>query len=191
MSIKAICAMAVFAASLGQAEAATYGARYIETIFGDVRVAELHKEENNEHEYDQLSSSDDPWGLKLFIPGMKSGDIFSLEDIWSSCILDEPMSCGGTGPYDFFDEDPIQFGGEYYYVQFSGPLAAGTRVNLWDIAEYGGHIYFTDDLYVDIRNRNTYFEIVDLAPVPLPATTALLPVGIGALAMMRKRRRPS
>lgn len=30
---------------------------------------------------------------------------------------------------------------------------------------------------------------IELAPVPLPATAALLPMGLGALAMMRRRRR--
>ncbi|TJZ85845.1 VPLPA-CTERM sorting domain-containing protein [Paracoccus hibiscisoli] len=38
--------------------------------------------------------------------------------------------------------------------------------------------------YVDLAIEN-----IQIAPVPLPASAALLPLGFGALAMMRKRRR--
>ena len=49
----------------------------------------------------------------------------------------------------------------------------------------GLHGYF----YVDEYSQFTILDIKDLAPVPLPSAIALLPLGLGALAFMRKRRR--
>lgn len=43
--------------------------------------------------------------------------------------------------------------------------------------------------YRDEYSQFTILYIKDLAPVPLPSAIALLPLGIGALAFMRKRRR--
>lgn len=53
------------------------------------------------------------------------------------------------------------------------------RMGLFDDGTYWGYGYET-----------AHFQLVaELAPVPLPASAALLPLGFGALAMMRKRRR--
>ena len=57
--------------------------------------------------------------------------------------------------------------------------------------------YFEPDDFLDLewRTGDSYawlllsIENVRVAPVPLPATAALLPVGLGALAMIRRRRR--
>lgn len=57
---------------------------------------------------------------------------------------------------------------------------------IWDGEE--GQIIYTSD------NRPYYEEVratLTPAPVPLPATVALLPFGIGAFAVMRRRRRQS
>ncbi|WP_103171623.1 hypothetical protein [Paracoccus sp. SY] len=49
-----------------------------------------------------------------------------------------------------------------------------------------GSLWYRDDDYpwsLDVSGT------IELAPVPLPATAALLPMGLGALALMRRRRR--
>lgn len=52
---------------------------------------------------------------------------------------------------------------------------------------------FFVDIYYHSGTWDQYvrldFQKVDVAPVPLPATTALLPLGIGALAALQKRRK--
>ncbi len=54
----------------------------------------------------------------------------------------------------------------------------------WD--GYSGSWRYYPDTYSVEQDTTISF---DLAPVPLPTTAALLPLGIGALAVMRKRRR--
>lgn len=41
----------------------------------------------------------------------------------------------------------------------------------------------------DLWEQHVVLDFKEIAPVPLPATVALLPLGIGALAVMRRRRR--
>lgn len=94
----------------------------------------------------------------------------------------------GTPP----DEDFLFAYADIWYVQGSSILGSKVAVNFWSGA--------TSDRYTSTDGRfewfsgeeNSYFEVVaapDMSPIPLPASAALLPLGIGALAMIRKRRK--
>lgn len=192
MTIRSFFLALAAAAGIGQAaDAATYNARYIETLYGDTDIVEYSPEEDGDivTHFDSLSSRDDRWGLGTLVPGMKPGDEFSFDVIGLGCAVG-PMTCDrGLDPYyGFFRDDPLHFGGENFYIRLDGKIAAGTAIEIWDIEAYHGHVFKGDGYEAHVRNRNTYFQIVSIAPVPLPATAALLPVGIGALAMVRRRR---
>ncbi|WP_377707449.1 PEP-CTERM sorting domain-containing protein [Paracoccus fontiphilus] len=73
----------------------------------------------------------------------------------------------------------------------SGKSPEGTDFEL-RFSPFGGsanHLEFRP--YGSAQHALTYLSVenIRLAPVPLPATAALLSLGIGALAVMRKRRR--
>lgn len=190
MRIRALCAAAAVAVGVGSAAdaATTYGFKYIETVYVDVTIYQDNNPDDEDDyeifEFVSLSNNNDSWGLGLFIPNMKPGDIFTYKDIRSDCILTD------TCKYlEYYYEDPLYFGEELWMVEFPGGLNKGSIVDLWDADTYVGHHFYGDNFQAIVHDRHTYFEIVEIAPVPLPATAALLPLGIGALAMMRGRRR--
>ncbi|SNR59782.1 VPLPA-CTERM protein sorting domain-containing protein [Paracoccus sediminis] len=74
---------------------------------------------------------------------------------------------GDTG-LSGIDYTVFSWDGTLGYVEYSG--------------EFGSYETFKDI-------RATLSLVSDLAPVPLPAGALLLPAGIGALALLRKRRR--
>lgn len=193
MTIKAMFLGLAAAAGIGQAaDAATYNARYIETRYGDTDIFEYsedHPETDTVTHFASLSSRHDLWGLETLVPGMTPGKVFSFDDIGLGCAVG-PMTCDQNleDYYGFYHNDPLFFGGENFYIQLDGRIAAGTTIEVWDIEAYHGHVFKGDRFEAQVRNRNTYFEIVSIAPVPLPMTAALLPLGIGGLAMLRRRR---
>lgn len=192
MTLKSIFAFLIAAVGIGQAaDAATYNARYIETRYGGANIFEYSEEPGTDAlvRFASLSSRNDRWGLETLVPGLETGDVLSFGAIGLGCAVG-PMTCDRNleSYYGFFRNDPLYFGGEYFYVRLDGEIAAGTTIEIWDIEAYHGHIFKGDGFEAHVRNRNTYFEIVSVAPVPLPATAALLPMGIGGLAMLRRRK---
>lgn len=71
----------------------------------------------------------------------------------------------------------------------SNPNGEAFTLELSRFSDFAGYIDLADQAgsYYDWALLSV--ENVRLAPVPIPATAALLPLGLGALAMMRKRRR--
>ena len=81
------------------------------------------------------------------------------------------------------------------YVSFVSNLGAGGRLSYTYNLDYMSSGDFADGFYV-FWDRTAEFAVtsasitdLSLAPVPLPASAALLPVGMGAIACLRRRRR--
>lgn len=133
------------------------------------------------------------------------GDIIQFSAIinyLSSPIYDSNFGNGGTapicqiGPVSCTDTNMTAKHGNDEIV-----LGSSDVVTISTNAKIGGFLSYSNwtlpNLYTAENGRYYYgtsfedarFTIVQPAPVPLPASAALLPFGLGALAMMRKRRR--
>lgn len=174
MSIRTFCAAAVVALGVGQAEAATV----YDVIFTITKAKHLYIDDC----YDEDGSYTTCVSTELLPDwrGMSVGDplrgVFAVgDDGFATLDVGGLRLFGDWGAYQAYDGDAYWWEGSggvwYTYLSWNG--TAGT-------------------LFHSLDNRpdsyDTYASLT-LAPVPLPATAALLPLGIGALAMMRRRRR--
>jgi hypothetical protein len=77
------------------------------------------------------------------------------------------------------------------YSSLSSGLSAGSRLYYtFNLGYYSSQNFDWGGVY--FFNRTAYFTLLKdakISPVPLPASAALLPLGLGALTLMRKRRR--
>ena len=166
MGIRALCAAAVVAVGVGQAEAATYNVDITltqaqETIWSDYTVI------------DEIIPYSEYWTIP--VGETKRGQL----------IVGEPSDDGAqvtltVGGMTIFDG----YGWHSYY----GDVFAHAYGYMWLYWWSDGTGKIEDSYDGGLRTREV-FATLTLAPVPLPATAALLPLGIGALAMMRRRRR--
>ncbi|MBK4214823.1 hypothetical protein JJJ17_02670 [Paracoccus caeni] len=202
MSFKSWClGLAVAAVIAPVAEASTYqtyryGLTYVETFYDDVRVIDLSDQFLPDQNYTVLTASDDPWGLPLYHQALVPGAKFQFELVtWGdrdlvSCMIG-PISCTGRGEpyYSGVRTDPITVFSELESLYFEGAAKIGTVVDFYDTAFYLGHIFDFGSYMVNTRGRHSQFVISSIPAVPLPATAALLPIGLSLLALLRRRRK--
>lgn len=170
MGMRALCAAAIVAAGVGQAEAATVDrvkltltAEYICEINpcedAAPNVGKFYGVETGKSVFGDLyiGDPDQDWlQTILFISKGTAHNFGQFSDFGENAYLNEFL--------------------RYYYTAF---------VIEWNRSE--GSIWYRDD------NAPWSLEVlgtIELAPVPLPATAALLSLGLSALALMRRRRRP-
>lgn len=202
MKLRLICAalgMAMGLTPAAQAAVYQYGLTYVDTFYDDVvLVSKTAPDGEDVFEYDQLAASADPWGLPLLYRGLKPGNTYNFrletsDDEVISCRIGRYSCIEPTDPYyAFLTLEPLSFGGETMSVNFrgTGPAQIGTTVDIWDVDDWGGTAVETADWYATYFNQTTRFVVSDLAPapVPVPFSAALLPIGIGAFAVLRRRK---
>lgn len=163
MGIRALCAAAAVVVGVGQAEAATYNVMF--TIARADHV--YYPADNSEYTITPLGE----WRGMLVNSPLRG--LLKLEEgITPILSVGGKFLFGGGDAENYADGSWWQTNETLYdYLTWTG--AEGTWMRRED--------NLPDYLFVDAD--------IQLAPVPLPATAALLPMGIGALALMRKRRR--
>lgn len=169
MGIRALCLAAAAAVGVGQAEAATYQVRLTLTA----------------HDYSCYYCEGYPKPKVGKFAGLSEGQsvaaTLTIDTIpyQASFSFEYPEGSVSSRGY-WFEVSPNAYTnlaneGSFSYSAISGMIA-------------GSYFYFEHD---GITGWGEYaaFDFTELAPVPLPASAALLPLGIGALAIVRKRRR--
>lgn len=168
MGIRALCAAAAVAVGVGSAaEAATVSDHDVAITLNDVFYMC-----NYCNPGERPPTGDTALGLKKGV--MEIGHLSIIED---------------AGRLD-------------YTLTFTGGRVIGTDLqktnSIW--TDYWGFNQFSWDAQTLVGSIRLYNDsipwesvvnigIADISTVPLPATAALLPMGIGALAVVRKRRR--
>ena len=193
-------AIIAVSAAAGAADAATFHYRltYDRTLFTDVDYYSDTADEDVHH--DVLSANDDPWNLPLLFAGLSHGKTYDFratieDDVVTDCSIGTFNCTPDFDPFwSYASASPLHFGNELFHVSFgAGKGAAATSMLVSDVSDgnWGGFFVAQDDGFVQVGTRSTYFTVVqaELAPVPLPAGIALLPVGIGAFALMRRKKR--
>ncbi len=174
MGIRALCAAAAVVVGVGSAaEAAT-----VDVVFTLTEAVEHYMPP-----WDESAWVDTPL---LVYNGLAVGSTYNgtltVEDkpfnggifTWATLLID------GKTIYDFIvDGDLTAFHGQ------SEGFIQWTTLD-WDGA--AGQFQYNHDI---LPYDTIVIGSFALAPVPLPATAALLPLGIGALAVLRRRRRLS
>lgn len=174
-----------------------YRLRYEGTTLPSVRYYD--GETGQTAEFGTIHSSADPFKLPHRFSNLRVGDYLDMRvqaHIPSVPVWDA-FGNGGSAPLCFIGS----------YDCSSSVHAAETGLHLysaWDIFEIkkvGNKIFHVESEYAGNWHSIEFGEIwywdpqaeftivAELAPVPLPASAALLPVGIGAFAMIRRRRR--
>lgn len=186
------------AVSVGQAEAAVYnyGVSYDSTTLYDVTVITQDDDGGlSDYYFDSLNAEGPDFQLPLQTPGLRSAKVYRLRVVTDgtdvvSCEL-AGFDCGvSKDDYYSFQESPLSFSDEYRQLAFSEPAAIGVSFSFsdWNGQASSGVSFSGEGYYGWADFRETKFTVVDMAPVPLPATAALLPMGLGALALVRRRR---
>lgn len=213
MSFRVLVTAAAVAIGFGQAEAATVNydidLRYLGTRFVDVDFAPHGQEDGVSLAELQLEGN--PFGVTGRYSHLSSGDIVKF--VAEVAYTDDPYNTD-TWPSSFDN------GGRAYSCSLAGvacePIMQAFpgepfMLFYWDVSEYYGSLVegsiFTHSLWDPMVPRQdtgtgyfyakaefAEFEVVRVnqpAPVPVPLSAALLPFGLGAFAVMRKRRRPA
>ena len=209
MSLRTICLGLVAALGLGQACAAAtvvthdLTLRYEGTRFSEALVYQrssgqtLFEGDIDKGEYD--------WGFDGLFNDLPIGAIvqfnatvFYPDDSnsvgWSnetggmsnggftySCMLGS-VSCSAS--ITFLSGDDFFLG----YDDRSGIIKDGDSLEYWLWGRGTSNTDYTKDIWQQFENQSAYFTVLP-APVPLPASIAMIPMGIGALALLRRRRR--
>lgn len=178
MGIKALCAAAaVVVAGVGAVDAAVVRKDVTFTFSEAVRWEEGDLHDRTD---DVFTYFDHHLGLPVGSPIKGELTITDIADAWGEDLRWVNLVVGGvklfadevafTGPRHAFFND-TRTGWDWY------------RLELFDAL--GFYEYFDDDR----PNAYTATGTFSIAPVPLPASAALLPLCFGALALLRKRRR--
>ncbi len=118
------------------------------------------------------------WGLKTGVP--TAGVLRVQTYDTGSAIADLIIPGIGAIFENNFSASPMN---GYYYWWGVGSSSAGSMTWLtWNGNE--GSLSYSQDRLPHYTNADASFSVI-----PLPASAALLPLGVGALALMRKRRR--
>lgn len=175
MNIRTVVLSAAMAVGVGQAEAASY-----DVIFTLTRAEHVY---TPTFEDPQIVTPLDEWwdipannpvsGLLQFHQDA-SGRTVAMLYAGPSIIFEYPWRSEMSSDGEYFGQ--ATFGGVWYTDLW------------WSSADGKGRVAHSDD-----HRPNYYFAeaTFELAPVPLPPTAALIPLGIGALAALRRRRRLS
>lgn len=177
MNVRALCAAAVVAVGVGQAEAATVTHKVIFTVTEAVDTYYPVYDGGPSDAPNVDTHRDGFWGLETGKP--TRGTLTVSDDcLGFGCPLVK-LVVAGTTLYDDVAEGVLN--------SFEG--IQGFSGYKWEYIKWNGSSGIFQHIY-DATPTVTFAEAsMTLAPVPLPATAALLPLGVGALAMMRKRRR--
>ncbi len=173
MGIGALCAAAAVVMGVGSAaEAATVN------IVGKVVQSDYSTGPSWDHSSWTTISLPDYLGIPVDTP--LRGTLSLSERLFNGAVFAwATMHIGGVLVWDFAVHGDMS--------GFSG--SDPNHMFKWYGLDWDG----TDGIYEYSSDMGRYLEYArlefTLAPVPLPATVALLPIGIGALAMMRRRRR--
>ncbi|VDS07595.1 hypothetical protein PARHAE_00772 [Paracoccus haematequi] len=218
MGIRALCAAAAVVVGVGSAaEAATYRTtslemtvRYDGTHFSDVSYYDA--KEGDAIFQGDVEAGDTSLGLQSYLFGFP--EIGTVFDFIVTVIVplvpidDYYYGNGGRtpvcqlGPWDCTDTNRTYGGNESIFLAWDddwiveGPLQVGQSIEVFYHMIYGGNdgiMYTNDGSHVYSHEiEYSYFTVLSvdrISPVPLPATSALLPLGLGALAVLRKRRK--
>lgn len=164
MGIRSLCAAAVVAVGFGSAaDAATVTHNIIFTM-------------------NFLDGPQYHWGIK---EGQKANG--TLEIIEGS--FDENWLTLTINGYSAYSGKASGSGG--YYDGITGIVGYGYQVIQWGLTSGKfADAYDDEDGIFELQAEGTMvLGTLPPSPIPLPAAAAFLPIGIGALAVMRKRRR--
>lgn len=184
VGLKAMCAAAALMVGVGQAEAATV----LDVEFTITRAVNEYipvPEEGPDEGFEDVPF-EEFWGVKV---GDTVNAVFTYAEEWvgnqkslraSFSVADQllfrgtlsrgmPWEMAWAGISDHTSSP------EYFALEWDG-VGMGT-------------LEYTHDFRPWFPTVEATWSVVSPAPVPVPMTAALLPFGIGALAMMRKRRK--
>lgn len=176
VGLKAMCAAAALMVGVGQAEAATVTHNIVFT------VTDAYDRYYPDYGTDpslppSRTNRDEFWGFKVG-EALNGTLTITKECVNLGCLMAKLIVAGTT----------------LYDQKVSGTFDAfegikGSSGYLWEYIAWDGISGLFQYTY-DNSPIVTYADAtIELAPVPLPMAGTLLPVGIGALAMMRKRRK--
>lgn len=204
MGIKVLAVAAVMALGFGRAEAASvkYDLRYEDTVLDE---AVIWDSETGDLLWDFLESGplsvhNALWDLSAFQTGERKGDITD-----AYLEYEEYLDFGDSG-YGYIA--PVCWVGSFNCEVQKGErvvwpelfhvatdsfvverIGSSLHATTWGLYDGDGFSISGNGYEGSAASITSIYTIVELAPVPLPASVALLPLGIGALAMMRRRRR--
>lgn len=176
MGIRALCAAAAVVVGMGSAaEAATYTGTF--TLVSAVKEYETSNPGDPDLPDEELPGH---WGVAT---GNTVEATFNI-NVYADWVVFEVFH----GNIEIFNERIYASGSGYTGGQ-SGWADSyyGWKELTWDGAQSGSVVYWGENYPWYAVIKGTFS--IDPAPVPLPATAALLPLGIGALVAVRKRRR--
>lgn len=199
MNIKTFCAAAALAVGVGSAADAAsvrFDLIYQNTILENATIRAIG---TGDQIWDgDLDVKKSPWALPTLYPGAKRGNRFEAY----AEIVEADDEYGGyfapvcdVGGFDcsvdylwerFVSLDPFAVVADAFGVWQNGKTLIVTSWGDYD----GDGFEILGDGYEGYASAiTTTFRITGVAPVPLPTSVALLPLGFGALAMLRRRRR--
>lgn len=168
-------AAAAVAVGVGQAEAATYDVvlELTDQVYFCV-IDECTEPEPDETDFEGIPLFTAIQGVLDISPDSFFTDWIRITFAFDGKVSDLGLFYDEISHYESVDNDPSQS----YWISWNGQ---------------SGSIGYGDD---ELPNDPPYGRIVfgdisavDVAPVPLPASAALLSMGFGALALMRRRRK--
>lgn len=175
MGFRVLCAAAAVVAGVGSADAATVTHDIVFTVTDAYDLTSYFDYEIEE----MVEVRTDLPGFWGFATGSSTRGILEIVETVAT-QLTVRLVVAGTA---VFEADDASGTIEAFYAVsgISGYKMDGLR---W--TGTSGKLEYTYDGSPDFTFADA---TISLAPIPLPATAALLPMGIGALAWMRKRRR--
>lgn len=176
VGLKAMCAAAALMVGVGQAEAAVmpspYGTYDVEfTLEGVYSACNITCEDPVQVPYAGMSLGDTQRGVLDIREGSNPYTIV-VDFSWVGGVLADDLELIGTVGNSYANS---------LYFALSWERIGGLFTGMFTGVNYPLN-------NGDIEQLND-FRFTEIAPVPLPMAGTLLPVGIGALAMMRKRRK--
>ncbi|TJZ86170.1 VPLPA-CTERM sorting domain-containing protein [Paracoccus hibiscisoli] len=141
---------------------------------------------------------------------------YTFDLFFKEAETDDGSSITSYGPYTKETGIPMRASITYLPADYCADITLTSLGKKWNIADqsWGGGFFATgtspmgESFVLSFLNRgeenlltltaknlpnvgwvDLAVENIQIAPVPLPASSALLPLGFGALAMMRKRRK--
>lgn len=178
LGIRSLCAAAVAVVGIGQAAEAATILNVKLTL--NSAVIDYSPSEGPDEGFKDVTL-DEFWGLRV---GETVDATFTYQEVesgeirWLTAIL---VTTSGS-----IFEGTLEGGGPWSGISNDSNSSEYTRLT-WD-GNLSGTVGYSYDARPFFTSADATWT-VQPAPVPLPSTAALLPLGIGALAVMRKRRR--
>jgi hypothetical protein len=200
-----VIAAAAVAMGIGQAADAAsvrYDLQYVDSILDDAVVFDSVTGDPLWVSWDDgpLSIHDSPWETPdIQIHAQRGGlsdaylEIEMLWDDWYQDYIPSVPNCY-VGAFDCSitrGERAASINPFYVAADRFSIWQEGSTITVTNWGEYhlAGFTIIGDGYWGSAVSVTSTYEIIELAPVPLPASAALLPLGVGALALMRRRRK--